>query len=99
VWPDDSHQPVITIVGPLDTVNTTEAAAYLDLALTHATTAITIDLTQVTLLASTAANLLFRVTEQAHALGLELTLIAPNGSPAQQILSLVHLPYQPEAAP
>jgi serine phosphatase RsbU (regulator of sigma subunit)/anti-sigma regulatory factor (Ser/Thr protein kinase)/anti-anti-sigma regulatory factor len=99
VWSQGSPEPVITFIGPLDAANIAEAAAYLDLTLTEAAAVITVDLTRVTLLASSGVDLLFRVIEQAHALGLELNLIAPNGSPAQHVLSLVRLPYQQSPRP
>jgi serine phosphatase RsbU (regulator of sigma subunit)/anti-sigma regulatory factor (Ser/Thr protein kinase)/anti-anti-sigma regulatory factor len=99
VWSEDSPEPAVTIIGPLDAANTAEAAAHLNLSLTEAAAVITVDLSRVTLLASNGVDLLFRVIEQAQALDLEMNLIAPNGSPAQHVLSLVRLPYKQSPPP
>ncbi|MEU7903358.1 SpoIIE family protein phosphatase [Actinoplanes sp. NPDC049118] len=98
VWAQDGPQPALTLIGPLDAANVADAAAHLDLALTEAAAVVTVDLSRVTLLASAGVDLLFRATEQARVLGLQVDLIAPNGSPAQHVLTLVGLPYQTASA-
>lgn len=94
VWAQDGPEPVVSLIGPLDATNIVEAAAYLGLAVTEAAAVVTVDLSRVTLLASAGVDLLFRVTEQVHALGLRIDLVAPNGCPAQHVLALVRLPYR-----
>lgn len=94
VWTNGGPQPTVTLVGPLDATHAAEVKAHVDLALTEAAAVATVDLTDVTLLASAGVNLLFHLTEQAQALGRRIDIIAPNGSPAQHILTLVRLPYR-----
>ena len=86
-------RPAVTVVGPLDGGTAGETAAYLQLAITEADEAVLLDLARTTLLASAGVDLLFRVSDEARAHGVELDVVAPNGSPAQQVLELVRLPY------
>lgn len=95
VWSTGGPEPTVTLVGPIDGTTAGEAATYLNLALAEAGAVVTVDLGRVTLLASRGVDLLFGLAEQARSLGLQVDLVAPNGSPAQQIMSLVRLPYQP----
>ncbi len=94
VWAEGGPEPVLTVRGPLDATTSTEVAAHLNLALTEAATDVTVDLTLVSLLASAGVDTLFGLTERARALGLRMTLIAPNGTPAQHVLGLVGLPHR-----
>lgn len=93
VWSRGGPEPVVAVVGPLDAAGTAEAAGHLALALTEAGAVVTVDLTRTTLLASAGVDLLFRVLEQARDVGLAVSLVAPAGSPAQHVLSLVRLPH------
>lgn len=99
VWSRGGPEPVVTVVGPLDGAGTAETASHLTLALTEAGSVVTVDLGRVTLLASAGVDLLFRVLEQARDAGLGVDLLAPVGSPAQHVLSLVQLPFVPVPPP
>jgi serine phosphatase RsbU (regulator of sigma subunit)/anti-sigma regulatory factor (Ser/Thr protein kinase)/anti-anti-sigma regulatory factor len=90
VYATGGPDPVVTVIGPFDALTAAEAKPYLSLALTEAAEAVTIDLTGVTLLASAGVDLLFSVAEQAREIKRALTVIAPTGSPAQHILTLVN---------
>ena len=94
IWATDGPQPTLTVLGPLDSEHTTELGAHLQLAITEAAAAITVDLSGLTLLASAGVDLLFTTVDQARAAGIEVNLQAANGSPAQQVLDLVRLPHQ-----
>lgn len=91
--------PTVMLFGPLDSTHDAEMAAHLEVALTEAIVIVTVDLTYVTLLASAGVDVLFRISGQARANNLELQIIAPNGSPAQHVLSLVDLPHRHRASP
>lgn len=93
VFARGGSRPSVTVVGPLDGATSAETAAYLQLAVTEADEAVLLDLAGTTLLASSGVDLLFRVADHARTVGVELDVVAPNGSPAQQVLELVRLPY------
>lgn len=94
VWVAGAPDPVIGVVGPLDVRNVAELSTHVALALTEARDVVTIDLSDVTLLASAGVNLLFAIRDQARTKGVRFQLIAPAGSPAQQILALVRLDHR-----
>jgi len=94
VFAEAVDPPRVVVVGPLDAATAAETGAYLELALSEADDRASLDLSATTLLASAGVDLLFRVAERARAVGVELELVAPNGSPAQQVLDLVRLPYR-----
>ena len=91
VWSHGGPEPFVALVGPLDAGNVPLADPHLQLALSEAGTHLTVDLSGASLLASAGVDLLFRILDHARAAGLEVRLIAPNGSPAQHVLSLVGL--------
>ena len=94
VWAEGGPEPVVGVLGPLDGTTVKDVSPFLSLALTEAAERVTVDLTRVGLLASAGVDALFGLTDRAKALGLEVSLIAPYGSPAQHVLDLVGLPYR-----
>ncbi|WP_432512276.1 SpoIIE family protein phosphatase [Kineococcus sp. SYSU DK001] len=99
VWTQGGPEPRVSVIGPVDGATRDEAASHLELALTEAADVLLVDLTGVTLLASGGVDLLFGLLERAQAHGVEVDLVAPNGSPAQHVLSLVGLPHRPDPVP
>jgi serine phosphatase RsbU (regulator of sigma subunit)/anti-sigma regulatory factor (Ser/Thr protein kinase)/anti-anti-sigma regulatory factor len=63
------------------------------------TLSLTVDLAEVSQLASAGVSALFQVREQLTAQQQDLTLIAERGSDVATVLELVGLPYHPPAAP
>lgn len=84
----------VRVQGPLDR----EANERLRFALLHAgragTSSFTVDLSGATMLAGVAVRELFEAVRRAGEHGVEVTLIAAAGSPAQHVLELVALPYR-----
>ncbi len=84
--------PVIAVLGVLDVHAVSDLSAEIALAITEADEAVTIDLADVSLLASAGVEALFVGADRAATGGVGLDLIAPAGSAAQQVLALVGLP-------
>ena len=94
MWAEGGLKPVVGLLGPFDSMSASAVAPYLSIALTEAGERVTIDLSRVSLLASVGIDALFSLRDKATALGREVTLIAPYGTPAQHVLDLVGLTYQ-----
>lgn len=77
--------------GPVDTTSAGELAAALLNTSRGGTLALTVDLTEVTLLGSAGVLALHTVRDQFAAQGQDLRLHAPPGTPARQVLDLVAL--------
>lgn len=90
IW---SHQaqtgPVVGANGPLDARSVPELEAHLALAFSDDARVVTLDLGGVTLLASAAVHALLRAVEGGRRAGTELVAVAPPGSAAHHILTLV----------
>jgi anti-anti-sigma factor len=84
--------PRVSVGGPIDI--TTSDELYRDLlgACRGGVLPLTVDLADVTHLASAGVRVLFDVRDQLAAHGQTLTVLAPAGSQARAVLDLVHLP-------
>lgn len=93
----------LIIAGPIDSTT----APYLDRSLRsymhHVARGLTVDLSHVTQLASAGVRVLaqaiHRTTRTSASHGVDLTLYAPAGSPAQHVLALTRLPHTTGAGP
>lgn len=85
------REPRVHAVGPLDQRAADALTAELAVGLSRAQRILTLDLTSVTLLASSCVRVLLSTRRQAAAAGIELELVAPVGSPADQTLAIVGL--------
>jgi anti-anti-sigma factor len=63
------------------------------------TSDVVVDLSEVTLLASSAIRILFDYIERSHASGAQLTVTATHGSVAEHVLRLVDLPHSSPIRP
>jgi anti-sigma regulatory factor (Ser/Thr protein kinase)/anti-anti-sigma regulatory factor len=89
----------LSATGPLDWDNSDELRAALLAASRGGMHPATIDLSEVTHLASAAVLALFEARNRAARHGVELVLVAPVGTPAQHVLEVVGVPYVRTADP
>ena len=87
----------LRVAGPLDWSNRDLFRVQLRRASSGGAVSTLVDLSEVTFIASAAVQTLFEASRDAVEQGSELTVVAPLGSPAQQVLSLVSLPHQATA--
>jgi anti-anti-sigma factor len=88
--------------GPLDAMTAPELAIDLSSEVARGAPAVLLDLTGVSHLASAGVAALFAAADEARRGGMELSLYAPLGSTAQQIMALVEMPHltvDPEDGP
>ncbi len=88
----DGPAAVATVSGPLDSGTAGRLAGQLLAACRGGTVPLTVDLRQVTLLASAGVRVLYKISQQLNAHHRELTLIAEPGSSAETVLALAGLP-------
>ncbi len=81
------------VQGPVDFATADEFLRRLLAACRGGTLPLTVDLTDVSHLASAGVSALYRLARQLVAHGNRLELVAPDGSPAQAMLDLVGLPH------
>ncbi|MGO4340956.1 SpoIIE family protein phosphatase [Pedococcus sp. 2YAF34] len=91
---EDDDGPVVSFRGTVDLDTAERARASLLGASRGGVRSLTVDLTEVTQLASAGVRSLFEVREQLAANRKELVLVAEPGSAAAVVLELVSLPYQ-----
>jgi anti-anti-sigma factor len=84
----------LRVAGPVDIVTAGRLSARLMHASAAGTRSVTVDLSGVTHLASAGVSVLYQADHRTLANDAELRLVAPGGSPAQQILTLVGLPHE-----
>lgn len=89
---------VVRVQGPVDATTVAKFARDLAAASRGGVRTLTVDLGEVTHLASAGVRALHETREQLEANGRSLTLLAPAGSAAQVVLDLVRLPYHEPAA-
>jgi serine phosphatase RsbU (regulator of sigma subunit)/anti-sigma regulatory factor (Ser/Thr protein kinase)/anti-anti-sigma regulatory factor len=89
----DGASPRVRAAGPVDISTAGQFARRLLAASAGGTLPLTVDLTNVTNLASAGIRALYRVREQLAAHRQDLTLITVPGSSVALILKLAHLPY------
>ncbi|MGY1688257.1 SpoIIE family protein phosphatase [Geodermatophilus sp. SYSU D00804] len=82
----------LRVSGPVDVTSVEALARQLAAASRGGVLPLTVDLSEVTLLASAGVQVLHRVRDQLAGHGHALTLVAPPGSAARAVLDLVHLP-------
>jgi anti-anti-sigma factor len=99
VYPEAGPEPVIHLRGAIDSATVHELRAHLLVALSDAADVLAVDLTEVTLLASSGIAALYEASEQAAAEGRRLVVRARAGTPAQQALALVGLPFDSDDGP
>ena len=87
--------PRLRVRGPLDVVTVEEFARALSGTSRGGVLPLTVDLAEVTHLASAGVQVLHRMRDQLAAQGQQLVLLAPPDSPAHAVLELVHLPHAP----
>jgi len=92
---DGSHA---TVQGPVDITTADQLARRLLAASRGGTLPLTIDLADVTHLASAGVRIFYQLTEQLAAHQQTLTLRAPLGGPTRAVLDLVQLPYATDTA-
>jgi anti-anti-sigma factor len=78
--------------GPVDITTADRLATQLMTACRGGTLPLTVDLSQVSYLASAGVRALYRVRDQLAAQDQELTLLAADRTPARTVLDLVRLP-------
>ncbi|HEY6789069.1 MAG TPA: SpoIIE family protein phosphatase [Trebonia sp.] len=83
--------PCVRVRGPADIATAERLASRLLAACRGGVLPLTVDLTEVTVLASAGVRALYQVHEQLRAHQQELTLIAPPGTPAAAVLALARL--------
>ncbi|TFV55689.1 STAS domain-containing protein [Geodermatophilus sp. DF01-2] len=89
----DSGSPRLRVRGPIDIATAEEFGRRLSAASRGGVLPLTVDLTDVTHLASAGVQTLHRMRDQLAAHQQELVLVAPPGSPAHAVLEIVHLPH------
>jgi anti-anti-sigma factor len=92
----------LRVDGPLDAMTAPELAIDLSSEVARGAPAVLLDLTGVSHLASAGVAALFAAADEARRGGMELSLYAPLGSTAQQIMALVEMPHltvDPEDGP
>ncbi|HET6741526.1 MAG TPA: SpoIIE family protein phosphatase, partial [Kribbella sp.] len=85
----------LVVSGPIDISTARDFDHALRAAARHTTTALTIDLTEVTQLASAGVQVLAAALRRAEDSDHHLVLIAPPGTPAQHVLAVTNLRHQP----
>lgn len=85
--------PYIRVTGPIDGDTADRLSTTVGKASAGASISLTVDLTDVTQLASTGVAVLYQLTAASRDNGSRLRLHAPIGSPADTVLSLVGLPH------
>jgi anti-anti-sigma factor len=85
--------PYIHVTGPVDGDTADRLSTTVGKASAGASIPLTVDLTDVTQLASTGVAVLYQLTAASRHNGSRLRLHAPIGSPADMVLSLVGLPH------
>jgi anti-anti-sigma factor len=80
--------PQVTVAGPVDLASAEELRSVLRAASRGGALSLSVDLTRVTLLASVGVHLLYELTEEMLSDSRTLTLRAPDGSLAQQVIIL-----------
>jgi anti-sigma regulatory factor (Ser/Thr protein kinase)/ABC-type transporter Mla MlaB component len=93
----DEREGVLVVRGPVDIVSAEELRLALLRLLNGRAEEVRVELDEVTILASAGVQVLFEALERAHAQGITLGLDASAGCPAQHVLTLVRLPYDPTA--
>ncbi len=93
---DEDGHPRLRVQGPVDIATAEDFARRLSAASRGGVLPLTVDLTEVTHLASAGVQVLHQARDQLATHGQELALLAPLGCPAQAVLALVHLPYTDE---
>jgi anti-anti-sigma factor len=86
------ERPAATVRGPVDITTADRLATRLMAACRGGTLPLTVDLTQVSYLASAGVRALYRVRDQLAAQDQQLTLRAAERTPARTVLDLVKLP-------
>jgi anti-anti-sigma factor len=86
--------PRLTVGGPLDIETVDDLRALLLRATRGGTRTLTVDLTEVTHLASAAVQTLYEATSRSADQGSDLVLFAPPDGAAGHVLSLVALPHR-----
>ncbi|WP_233491218.1 STAS domain-containing protein [Blastococcus sp. TBT05-19] len=79
--------------GPVDVTTAEELARAMSGSSRGGVQSLTVDLTEVTLLASAGVQVLHRMRDQFIGQRQQLSLLAPSGSPAHAVLELVQLPH------
>ncbi|MGY1833066.1 SpoIIE family protein phosphatase [Geodermatophilus sp. SYSU D01180] len=82
----------LRVSGPVDVTSVEALDRQLAAASRGGVLPLTVDLSEVTLLASAGVQVLHRMRDQLAGHGRALTLVAPPGSTARAVLDLVHLP-------
>lgn len=82
----------IIVVGDVDSLTASKLGQQLAIESRAGTKPVTVDLSSVTYLGSAAVSVLAEAHDQARRNDTDFVLIAPAGSPAQHVLSLVRLP-------
>ncbi|MGY1783327.1 SpoIIE family protein phosphatase [Geodermatophilus sp. SYSU D01036] len=82
----------LRVSGPVDVTSVEALSRQLAAASRGGVLPLTVDLSEVTLLASAGVQALHRMRDQLAGHGHALTLVAPPGSAARAVLDLVHLP-------
>ena len=80
--------PQVTVAGPVDLAGADELRSALRAASRGGALSLSVDLTRVTLLASVGVHLLYELTEEMLSDSRTLTLRAPDGSLARQVITL-----------
>ncbi|MCW2933843.1 MAG: rsbU [Actinomycetia bacterium] len=88
---NEEPTPCVRVRGPADIATAERLASRLLAACRGGVLPLTVDLTEVTVLASAGVRALYQVREQLRAHQQELTLIAPPGTPAAAVLALARL--------
>jgi anti-anti-sigma factor len=97
-----AERPRVRVDGPVDAATAPRLELELRRATAGGTRPCTVDLTGVSHLASAGVSVLHRVTALAAANGADLALLAPPGTPADTIMTLVRLPHltrEPDPGP
>ena len=94
---DGSGGPCVQVRGTADIATAERLASRLLAACRGGVRPLTVDLTDVTVLASAGVRALYQVQHQLRAHQQELTLIAPSGSPAAAVLARVRLSHERSA--
>jgi anti-anti-sigma factor len=89
--------PCVRVCGPADIATAERLASRLLAACRGGVLPLTVDLTEVTVLASAGVKALYQVQQRLRAHQQELTLIAPPSSPAAAVLAMAGLGHDRKA--